>query len=109
MRSYGRVHPSIVKTGFCPVKGEAWCGVSGGAYRGGAMLSTTASIKTPTCTVEVLQADWPRPVELTWHDSHAVLTLLFRDADYEIEGRYPDAGAARRLDRVGRVFFVPPD
>ena len=81
----------------------------GGAYLGDAMLSTIASIKTPTCTVEVLQADWPRPVELTWHDPHAVLTLLFRDADYEIEGRYQDGGAARRLDRIGRVFFVPPN
>jgi AraC family transcriptional regulator len=73
------------------------------------MLSTIAAIKTPSCTVEVLQADWPKPVELTWHDPHAVLTLLFRDDDYEIEGRYPDGGAARRLDRIGRVFFVPPD
>jgi len=73
------------------------------------MLSTIAAIKTPSCTVEVLQGDWPKPVELTWHDPHAVLTLLFRDADYEIEGRYPDAGATRRLDRIGRVFFVPPD
>jgi AraC family transcriptional regulator len=73
------------------------------------MLSTIAAIKTPSCTVEVLHADWPKPVELTWHDPHAVLTLLFRDADYEIEGRYPDSGAARRLDRIGRVFFVPPD
>jgi AraC family transcriptional regulator len=73
------------------------------------MLSTIAAIKTSSCTVEVLQADWPHPVELTWHDPHAVLTLLFRDADYEIEGRYQDGGAARRLDRIGRVFFVPPD
>ena len=38
-----------------------------------------------------------------------MLTLLFRDADYEIEGRYQDGGAPRRLDRIGRVFFVPPD
>jgi AraC family transcriptional regulator len=74
-----------------------------------AMLSTIASIKTPICTVEVLQGDWPRPVELTWHDPHAVLTLLFRDADYDIEGRYQDGAAPRRLDRIGRVFFVPPN
>jgi AraC family transcriptional regulator len=73
------------------------------------MLSTIAAIETPACTVEVLEADWPKPVELTWHDPRAVVTLLFRDAGYEIEGRYPDAGAARRLDRIGRVFFVPPD
>jgi AraC family transcriptional regulator len=74
-----------------------------------AMLNTVASIETPTSTVEVLSGDWPRPVELTWHDPHAVVTLLFRDADYEIEGRYQDGSASRRLDRVGKVFFVPPD
>lgn len=73
------------------------------------MLNTIASITTPTSTVEVLRGDWPRPVELTWHDPHPVVTLLFRDADYEIEGRYQDGSASRRLDRVGKVFFVPPD
>ena len=73
------------------------------------MLNTVASIKTPTSTVEVLRADWPRPIELTWHDPHAVVTLLFRPADYEIEGRYQDGGMARRLDRIGKVFFVPPN
>jgi AraC family transcriptional regulator len=73
------------------------------------MLNTVASIKTPTSTVEVLRGDWPRPIELTWHDPHAVVTLLFRPADYEIEGRYQDGGAARRLDRIGKVFFVPPN
>lgn len=73
------------------------------------MLNTIAAIETPTCTVEVLQADWPRPVELTWHDRCAVITLLFRDAHYEIEGRYQDGSGARRLDRIGRVFCVPPN
>jgi len=73
------------------------------------MLNTVASIKTPTSTVEVLHGDWPRPIELTWHDPHAVVTLLFRPSDYEIEGRYQDGGMARRLDRVGKVFFVPPN
>jgi AraC family transcriptional regulator len=73
------------------------------------MLNTVASIKTPTSTVEVLRADWPRPIELTWHDPHAVVTLLFRPSDYDIEGRYRDGGMARRLDRIGKVFFVPPN
>jgi len=73
------------------------------------MLNTVASIKTPTSTVEVLRADWPRPIELTWHDPHAVVTLLFRPADYDIEGRYRGGGMARRLDRIGKVFFVPPN
>jgi AraC family transcriptional regulator len=73
------------------------------------MLNTVASIKTPTSTVEVLHADWPRPIELTWHDPHAVVTLLFRPSDYDIEGRYRDGGMARRLDRIGKVFFVPPN
>jgi AraC family transcriptional regulator len=73
------------------------------------MLNTVASIRTPTSTVEVLHGDWPRPIELTWHDPHAVVTLLFRPSDYEIEGRYQDGGMARRLDRIGKVFFVPPD
>jgi AraC family transcriptional regulator len=73
------------------------------------VLNTVASIKTPTSTVEVLRGDWPRPVELTWHDPHAVVTLLFRPSDYEIEGSYPDGGATRRLDRIGNVFFVPPN
>ena len=73
------------------------------------MLNTVASIKTPTSTVEVLRGDWPKPIELTWHDPHAVVTLLFRPADYDIEGRYQDGGMARRLDRIGKVFFVPPN
>ena len=73
------------------------------------MLNTVASIKTPTSTVEVLRGDWPKPIELTWHDPHAVVTLLFRPSDYDIEGRYRDGGMARRLDRIGKVFFVPPN
>jgi AraC family transcriptional regulator len=73
------------------------------------MLETVASIKTPTSTIEVLRADWPRPVELTWHDPRAVLTMLFRPTDYEIEGRYPLGTAAKRLDRIGNVFFIPPN
>jgi AraC family transcriptional regulator len=73
------------------------------------MLSTVASIRTPTSTVEVLRADWPRPVEQTWRDRHAIVTLLFRSADYEIEGRYTTGRAPRRFDRIGRVFYVPPN
>jgi AraC family transcriptional regulator len=73
------------------------------------MLNTVASIKTPTSTVEVLRGDWPKPIELTWHDPHPVVTLMFRPSDYEIEGRYQDGGTARRLDRIGKVFFVPPN
>jgi AraC family transcriptional regulator len=73
------------------------------------MLSTVASIRTPTSTVEVLRADWPRPVEQTWRDRHAVVTLLFRPSDYEIEGRFSNGGRSRALDRIGRVFYVPPN
>ena len=84
-----------------------------GQYRmhgqGEAMLTTVAEVETSTMTAAVLKAEWPRPIEHTWSDPHAVITLLFRSSNYEIKGRYGDCGPGRALDRIGQVFFIPPD
>jgi AraC family transcriptional regulator len=72
------------------------------------MLSVVAKIETPTTRVEVLEGTWPQPVEYTWHDPRPVVTLLLRDASYQALGRFGTA-RARSLDRIGSVFFIPPD
>jgi len=72
------------------------------------MLSVVAKIETFTTQVEVMEGVWPRPVELTWHDPRPVVTLLLRDASYQALGRF-GAGKAQSMDRIGSVFFVPPD
>jgi AraC family transcriptional regulator len=73
------------------------------------LLSTVAQIRTPTTLVEVLKGEWPRPIEHVWSDPRAVVTLLSRSSGYKIEGRYQDGGPNRQLDRIGQIFFVPPD
>jgi AraC family transcriptional regulator len=72
------------------------------------MLSVVAEIDTPTTRVEVLEGVWPQPVELTWNDPRPVITLLLRDASYEALGSFR-TGQAHPLDRIGSVFFIPPD
>lgn len=73
------------------------------------MLTTVAEIVTPTTNVEVLEGAWPKPVEHVWNDPRPVVTLLFRPSGYMIEGCYRGDGWKRRLDRVGQVFFIPPN
>jgi AraC family transcriptional regulator len=73
------------------------------------MLTTVAEIKTATTCVEVLSGAWPQPVEYIWTDPRPVVTMLFRPPGYETKGRYSDAGPSRSLDRIGQIFFVPPN
>jgi len=73
------------------------------------MLTTVAEIVTPTTCVEVLEGAWPKPVELTWNDPRPVVTLLFRPSAYVIEGSYRGEGLRRRFDRIGQIFFIPPN
>jgi AraC family transcriptional regulator len=77
--------------------------------KGGKMLTVVAEIKTPTTKVEVMQGAWPRPVELTWKDPWPVVTLLFRSSNYKTEGRFVDGGRKQPLDKIGKVFFIPPN
>jgi AraC family transcriptional regulator len=71
------------------------------------MLTTIAEIATPSTKVEVLEGDWPQPVEHTWRDPRAVVTLLMRPSWYWVEGCYRDVGPD--FSRIGEVFFIPPD
>jgi AraC family transcriptional regulator len=73
------------------------------------MLSVVAKIETPTTQVEVMEGVWPRPVEMTWNDPRPVVTLLLRDASYQALGRFRNVGKAQPLDRIGSVFFIPPN
>ena len=72
-------------------------------------MITVATIETPTTKVEVLKGEWPKPIEHTWRDPHAVVTLLFRPSGYMIEGCYRGDGGRRTFDRMGQIFFIPPD
>jgi AraC family transcriptional regulator len=73
------------------------------------MMNTIASIKTSVSAVEVVRGEWPRPIELTWCEPHAVLTLLFLPSDYEVGGNYSDEEGSRQFDPIGKVFLLPPD
>lgn len=73
------------------------------------MLSVVAKIDTSTTQVEVMEGVWPQPVEMTWSDPRPVVSLLLRDASYQALGRFGNAAKPHLLDRIGSVFFVPPN
>ena len=78
-----------------------------GSWLNAPMLTTIAEIATPSTKVEVLEGDWPQPVEHTWRDPRPVVTLLMRPSWYWVEGCYRDIGPD--FSHIGEVFFIPPD
>jgi AraC family transcriptional regulator len=72
------------------------------------MLETIARQGSSACTVEVVQGEWPRPIDHVWRDEHLIVTMLFRGSDYRAEGRYASFGAAKSVP-IGSVFITFPD
>lgn len=71
------------------------------------MLETTARQGSSACAVEVMQGEWPKPVDHNWRDDHLIVTMLFRSPDFRTEGRYAGTGATK-FDPIGSVFMTFP-
>ncbi|WP_157215130.1 helix-turn-helix domain-containing protein [Flavisphingomonas formosensis] len=72
------------------------------------MLETTARLETSTCTIEVIQGEQPKPVEIVWSDARPMASMLFRAADYKAEGRYSGYSASK-FGPIGSVLVTVPD
>jgi AraC family transcriptional regulator len=72
------------------------------------MLQTVEEILAPNCRFEIMEAEWPKPVELPWITTDPTLTTMFSSPSYHMEGRI--AGSTQcGFSAMGRTFMLPPD
>jgi len=72
------------------------------------MLSTIATLETPTTQVMVSDGYWPEPTEVISRLETPTMCLLMSGSGHRGEGAFLD-GTSRKLSKVGRVIFTPPD
>lgn len=72
------------------------------------MLSPVAMLETPTTRVAVSDGYWPEPTEVVSKLDAPTMCLLMSGSGHSAEGAFLD-GASRKLSKVGRVIFTPPD
>lgn len=73
------------------------------------MLKTAAEAAVGGCVVQLVEAEWREPVDRhNWVSDRAILTMIVDSSSYRAEGYF--AGPQRvDYERIGPVFFVPPD
>jgi AraC family transcriptional regulator len=72
------------------------------------MLKTIATLKTSKTHLMVSDGQWPEPTEIISNLDTPTMSLLMYGPGYCAEGAFLD-GTPRRLCKVGRVIFTPPD
>jgi AraC family transcriptional regulator len=72
------------------------------------VLETVARVEATTCTFEVLEGEWPKPIEFPWSSPDPILSMMFLPPSYRIEARVPGLGGAGFMP-MGRTFMLPPD
>jgi AraC family transcriptional regulator len=72
------------------------------------MLSTIATLKTATTQVMVSDGYWPEPTEVISCLDVPTMCLLLPGPGHVGEGAFLN-GPTRKLSKVGRVLFTPPD
>jgi AraC family transcriptional regulator len=71
-------------------------------------LETVVQISAPTCRFEMLEGEWPKPIEFPTLSPKPILSTLFRAPSYHIEARL--AGSRRRdFGVLGKTFILPAD
>ncbi len=72
------------------------------------MMETIAVIAAPHCRVEMIQGEWPKPLEEhVWRDGRIFVAMLLRSPFYRAEAHF--AGVSSTYEQIGNIFLVPPD
>lgn len=69
-------------------------------------LETVGQISAPTCRFEVLEGEWPKPIEFSTLSANPILATLFRAPSYRIEARLANS-KARGFGVLGNTFIRP--
>ena len=72
------------------------------------MLKAIATLRTSKTHLTVSDGLWTEPTEVISKPDTPAMSLLMYGPGYSAEGAFLD-GAARKLCKVGRVIFTPPD
>ena len=72
------------------------------------MMETVSEIVAPHCRVEMIQGEWPKPLDQhVWRDGRIFVSMLLRSPAYRAEAHF--AGVSSTYARIGNIFMVPPD
>jgi AraC family transcriptional regulator len=72
------------------------------------MMETISEISAPHCRVEMIQGEWPKPLEThVWKDQRIHVAMLLRSPFYRAEAHF--AGVSSTYAQIGSIFMVPPD
>ncbi len=72
------------------------------------MMETVSEIVAPHCRVEMIQGEWPKPLDQhVWRDERIFVAMLLRSPAYRAEAHF--AGVSSTYAQIGSMFMVPPD